>query len=56
MLVWCFASEVPWIWFSLLLLPLLGWFFETECSAHKSNLVRLIRDVCLTNKMLRIED
>jgi len=53
--VWSFAHELPWAWFSLLLLALVAWYFGDECSAHKSNLAALIHGVCEANKMLRIE-
>jgi hypothetical protein len=51
-----FAREIPWAWFSLLSLAFLAWHFEDECCFHKSNLARLIGDVCDANKMLRIGD
>jgi GT2 family glycosyltransferase len=54
LLVSMFAREIPWVWFSLLLLPLVVWYFEDECAAHKSNLGRLVDAVCETNKMVRI--
>jgi hypothetical protein len=39
--IFLFARDVPWVWISLLLLPLLAWFFESESSFHKNLLVRL---------------
>ena len=55
LIVSIFAHHIPWAWFSLLLLALVAWYFEDECSTHKSSLAGLIGDVCHANKMVRIK-
>jgi hypothetical protein len=56
LIVSIFAHHIPWAWFSLLLLALVAWYFEDECSTHKSSLAGLIGDVCHANKMVRVKD
>jgi glycosyltransferase involved in cell wall biosynthesis len=49
------ATEFPWIWYSLLLLPLIGWFFESESAVHKILFARLLDEVGTTHKMVRLK-
>jgi glycosyltransferase involved in cell wall biosynthesis len=50
-----FQTAVPWVWYSLLLLPLLAWFFESESALHKVLFVRLLDDVSATQKLVRLK-
>jgi hypothetical protein len=38
------ARDFPLLWFSLLLLPLLGWFIESESAFHKTLLVSVLNE------------
>jgi hypothetical protein len=55
LLIGVVAHEQPWLWMTLLTMPLLGWFFEQE----KRNLQRLIAgfldEVAASRKMTRLK-
>jgi glycosyltransferase involved in cell wall biosynthesis len=54
LLIFLFARNVPWIWFSLLALPLAAWFFESESAFHKFLFARLLDDTASAHKMVRL--
>ena len=54
LLISLFAEDIPWLWFSLLLLPLLAWFFESESSFHKSLFARLVDETGSAHKLERL--
>ena len=54
LILFLFAQAVPWLWFSLVLLPLLGWFFESHASEHKALFTRLLDDTGSAHKMVRL--
>lgn len=48
------AESVPWIWFSLLLLPIVWWFFEDERLAHEKALVAFTESVATEHKLIKL--
>jgi hypothetical protein len=50
-----FARAFPGVWFSIVLLPLLGWYLEDESALHKALLARLITNTDCALKMVRLD-
>lgn len=55
LLISLFAADVPWVWYSLLCLPLLGWFFESESSHYQTLFARLTDDTAAARKLIKLK-
>ncbi len=53
-LVLLLARDFPWIWFALMLLPLLGWFFESNSEVHLALFARHLDDTGSAHKLVRL--
>ncbi len=54
-IIYLFAPAVPWLWYLLVLLPLLGWFFAGESSLHQTFFARLMDEVATTRKLVKLK-
>jgi hypothetical protein len=54
-LIGLFASDVPWVWMSLVVLPVLGWFLEEERLGLQCAAARLLEQTAAENGLVKLE-
>ncbi|MEY2467099.1 MAG: hypothetical protein QOD03_1620, partial [Verrucomicrobiota bacterium] len=50
-----FAEKIPWLWMSLVLLPLIWWFFEDERIEYERALAALIDEAATDQKLVKLK-
>lgn len=49
-----FAESVPWVWLTLIALPLIGWFFEENCREYELALCGLLDEAAAEKKLIKL--
>jgi hypothetical protein len=50
-----FAETVPWVWLALIVLPLIGWFFEENCREYELALRGLLDAAATEKKLIKLD-
>ena len=49
-----FAAATPWIWLTLIALPLMGWFFEENCREYELALCGLLDEAAAEKELIKL--
>ncbi len=52
--VYTFAPAIPWLWMSLIVLPVVGWFFDDASREYERALAVVLDTVAANHKMVRL--